>query len=104
MTNKYSAIFYILSGVILLAALGLLFLRQPFIDYYREKSGVTKTEVVITKLPPADTLINTEILNGKILGSLSNQVKVFSFDEVCGSSVSAPASCRVGNNNPFLDK
>lgn len=104
MNNKFSAIFYTLTGIIFIAALGLLFFRQAFIDYYRVESGVTETEIIVTKLPPQEKIINTEIVSGEVLASLSSQVKVFSFDEVCGDSIYAPAACRVGNGNPFLKK
>lgn len=104
MTNKYAKIIYTLSTILFIGALGLLFFRQAFIDYYREQSGVTKTETIVIKPSPQESIINTEVLSGGVLSSLSNQVKVFSFDEICSDSVYAPAACRVGNSNPFLKK
>lgn len=104
MNNKCKSICYILVGLIFLAALGLLLFRQAFVDYYREVSGVTKTEIIVSKLPPQENIINTEILKGEVLSSLSSQVKVFSIDDICGDSVYAPLACRVGNSNPFLSK
>jgi hypothetical protein len=104
MTSKYSPILYIFFILLFLAGLAVLFLRQPFVDYWREEVGISEVEVVIKKLPPKNELINTDILTGDVLSSLSNQVTVFSWDNVCGDSLNAPRACVQGNSNPFLRK
>jgi len=104
MKNKYSTLLYTLFILLFIASLLLLFLRQPFIDYFREETGVTKVEVVIRKSLPPDKLINTEILNGEVLSSLSNQVTIFDFDDICGESINSPKACVAGNTNPFVRK
>jgi len=90
--------------LLFIASLLLLFLRQSFVDYFREKTGVTEVEVVIRKSLPPEGLINTEILNGEVLSSLSNQVTIFDFDDICGESINAPKACVTGNANPFVRK
>lgn len=104
MTNRYSTLLYIIFTLIFLAGLSLLFLRQPFIDYFREEVGVNDTEVVIRKSASQNDLINTDILSGDVLSSLTNQVTVFSWDNICGKSINAPKDCKEGNTNPFLRK
>ena len=102
MRSKYATILYVLFIIILLAGLALLFLRQPFIDYWREVEGVEDVEIIIRKSPAQNELINTDILNGEDLSALSEQVTVFSFDSICGDSIKAPKRCTEGNSNPFL--
>jgi len=104
MKSKYSTLLYSLFILLFLASLFLLFMRQPFIDYFREKTGVTQVDVVIRKSLPKEALINTEILDGEILSSLSSQVSVFDFDDICGKSINAPKACVTGNANPFVRK
>ncbi len=101
MRSKYATILYVFFIVIFLAGLALLFLRQPFIDYWREVEGVEDVEVIIRKSPAQNELINTNILNGEDLSALSEQVIIFSFDSICGDSIKAPKRCTAGNSNPF---
>lgn len=101
MRSKYATILYILFVTVLLAGLALLFLRQPFIDYWREVKGVENADIIIRKSPPQNELINTDILNGEDLSALSDQVTIFSFDSICGDSIKAPKRCVEGNGNPF---
>lgn len=104
MNSHYSKLIFFIFSLLLLASLALLFLRQPFFDYYRVQSGVTEVDVVIRR-PAADSeLINTEVLSNEILSSLTNQVTVFSWDDICGNSLNAPKSCVVGNATPFIRK
>lgn len=104
MMSKYSTLLYAFFILLFIASLSLLFLRQPFIDYYREVAGVNDIEVVIRKSLPTEALINTEVLEGEVLSSLSNQVSVFDFEEICGKSINAPKACVTGNGNPFVRK
>ncbi|MDI3496497.1 MAG: hypothetical protein PWQ35_518 [Patescibacteria group bacterium] len=104
MKGKYATILYIFFILILLAGLALLFLRQPFIDYWREVEGVENVEIIVHKSPAQNDLINTDILHGAELSSLSEQVTVFSFDDICGDQIKAIVPCSEGNNNPFFKK
>lgn len=104
MNSRYSTTIYIIFSLLLLASLALLFLRQPFIDYYRVKSGVSEVDVVIRRPMSESELINTEVLAGETLSSLTNQVTVFSFDDICGDSLNAPRPCVIGNASPFIRK
>ena len=104
MRSRHSIALYIVLLLILLAGLFLLFLRQPFINFFREQSGVTAVDVAPRKSLPANQLINTDILAGEKLSSLRNNVKVFSMEDICGDSVNAPKRCTVGNINPFLSR
>ena len=102
--SKYSTLLYTFFILLFVASLLLLFLRQPFIDYYREKTGVTQVEVVIRKSLPPEALVNTEILEDEVLSSLSSQVSIFDFEDICGESINAPKACVTGNGNPFIRK
>lgn len=102
MNSKYSTLIYFVFSLLFLASLALLLLRQPFIDYYRVKTGVTEVDVVIRKPLSESELINTEVLAGDTLSSLTNQVTVFSFDDICGDSLNAPRQCKTGNASPFI--
>ncbi len=102
MSNRFASLFYSLTAIVLLAALALLFFRQDFIDYYRDASGVTKTEVVIRRELPAEQLIDTEILQADAMRALTSQVKLFSIDKICGSNINNN-SCRVGNTSPLFE-
>ncbi|MDD2354262.1 MAG: hypothetical protein PHX76_02690 [Patescibacteria group bacterium] len=104
MKGKYATILYLFFVLILLAGLALLFLRQPFIDYWREVEGVENVEVIIRKSPTQNDLINTDILHGTEISSLSEQVTTFSFDDICGDQVKMIGPCSEGNSNPFLIK
>ncbi|HZJ42118.1 MAG TPA: hypothetical protein VFD51_03900 [Patescibacteria group bacterium] len=104
MMSKYSKLLYTLFILLFIASLLLLFFRQPFIDYFREKIGVTEAEVVIRKSLPPEELINTEILSGETLSFLTDQVSIFEFDNICGESINAPRACVTGNANPFVRK
>ena len=104
MRNNYSLLLYISIIALALAGLSLLFLRQPFVEILREKTGVASVEVATRKSPPPQTLINTEILEDDRLVNLKNNVKVFVFEEICSESVNAVKRCVKGNNNPFLKR
>lgn len=104
MRSKYSTIVYILFVLIFLGGLSLLFLRQPFIDYFREETGVTDVEVITVKPLSEDKLMNTDILETDEFSSLTNQVTVFSWEDICGDSINSPRPCSVGNSNPFIRK
>ena len=104
MRARHSIAFYIFLTLIFLAGLILLFLRQPFINFFREQSGVTAVDVTPRKSLPTDQLLNTGILESEKLSSLRENVKVFSMEDVCGDSVNAPKRCTVGNINPFSNK
>jgi hypothetical protein len=104
MRNNYNSLLYIFIVILVLAGLSLLFLRQPFVDILREKTGIAAIDVPTRKSPPASELINTEILKNDRLLSLKNNIKVFVFEEVCGESVNTSKRCAKGNNNPFLKK
>lgn len=104
MRTRHSIAFYIFLTLIFLAGLILLFLRQPFINFFREQSGVTAVDVTPRKSLPVDQLLNTSILESEKLSSLRENVKVFSMEDICGDSVNAPKRCTVGNINPFSNK
>ena len=101
MRSKYKSILVILILVMVLAGLSLLFLRQPFVDYLREANGVSAVNVPVRKSPPANTLINTDILEDERLINLKNNVTIFDFEDICGESVNTAKRCVVGNSNPF---
>ncbi len=102
MKSRYSTAFYFILALIFLIGLILLFLRQPFINFFREQSGVTAVDMTPRKSLPADQLINTGILASEKLSSLRDNVKIFSMEDICGNSVNAPKRCAIGNINPFL--
>lgn len=104
MRSKHALVLYILIILLLIAGLLLLFLRQPFIDYFRVQTGIAAIEVPVRQSPPAQDLLDTAILSSDKLSSLKDNVKVFSLDDVCGDSVNAVKPCSVGNVNPFLNK
>lgn len=104
MRSRYSIAFYVVLSLIFLTGLILLFFRQPFINFFREQSGVTVVDVAPRRSPPANQLINTDILASEKLSSLKDNVKVFSMENICGDSINAPKRCAVGNINPFLKK
>lgn len=104
MRSRHSIAFYVVLVLIFLIGLVLLFLRQPFINFFREQTGVTVVDNTPRKSLPANQLINTDILASEKLSSLRENVKVFSMEEICGDSVNAPKRCTVGNINPFLSK
>ncbi len=104
MRSRHSIAFYIVILLIFLVGLVLLFMRQPFINFFRVQVGVTEIDVTPRKSLPASQLINTDILASEKLSSLRENVKVFSMEDICGDSVNAPKRCTVGNINPFLSK
>ena len=61
MKSKYASFLYILGVLILIAAAGLLFMRQPVADYMHEATGLSTVEVVPRRSLPDDQLINVEI-------------------------------------------
>lgn len=104
MKGKFKVTMYIIFTILLLAALSLLFLRQPFADYFRHVKGIDQIEILARKPRAKEFLINKEIVESDKMKSLSQQVTVFSVEDICGASVNSPRQCSVGNSNPFLRK
>ncbi|MFA6514569.1 MAG: hypothetical protein WCT50_04775 [Patescibacteria group bacterium] len=104
MRNNYAPLLYIFIFILAVIGLSLLFLRQPVVDNLREQTGIAAVDVAVRKSPPANELIDTEILENDKLANLKNNVKVFVFEEICGKSVNTMKRCVQGNNNPFLKK
>ena len=84
-----------------MAGLAMLFLRQPFVDYLRDNTGLTTVDVPMRPETPAERLIDIEILKSDKITSMRSNVQVFNFNEICGDSVNAPTPCVLGNRNPF---
>ncbi len=104
MRKNYTPFIYIFVAILVIAMLGLLFLRQNFVEFLRGQTGAASIEVVVRKSVPANELINTEILESETLISLKDNIKVFTFEETCGESINAPKRCVKGNSNPFFNK
>lgn len=101
MRSKYAPILYILTVLLVLAAIGLLFLRQPIADYMHEATGLSAVEVIPRRSQADSDLINVEILKSEKLSEMKNNVQVFSFDDICGDSLNSASRCVRGTNNPF---
>jgi hypothetical protein len=104
MRNKYALLLYIFIFILVLAGLGLMFMRQVFVDNLRNTTGISAVDVTVRRSLPDNELIDTEILEGERLSNLTNNVKVFVFEEICGESINTPKQCSKGNGNPFLRK
>ncbi len=101
MKHRYTTLLYLFFLLIFIGGLGMLFLRQSFVDYLRENTGITTVEVPLRPATPPEQLIDVEILKNEKLTSMRNNVQVFNFNEICGESVNAGKRCVLGNRNPF---
>lgn len=104
MRSKYQSLLYIILVLLFLSGLFLLFLRQSFIEYFREIQGVDAVQVSASASLPKEKLLDTSILEHERLKELRNYVQVFSIENICGESINAGKRCAPGNKNPFLAK
>ncbi len=100
MKNNYSFILIILTIILLLAGVGIILYRQELIFVLSDRASIPdiETNEYIQEVSIEDTL-DLEVLNNEKLETLKNQVKDYSFENVC--QMGNQKKCTIGTAMPF---
>ena len=100
MKNNYSFILIILTIILLLAGVGIILYRQELLFALSDRASIPNVEVneYLQEVSVDDTL-DLEVLNNKKLETLKDQVKDYSFENVC--QIGNEKRCTIGTAMPF---
>ncbi len=100
MKNNYNFILIVLTIVLLLAGVGIILYRQELLFALSDRASIPNVEVneYLQEVSVDDTL-DLEVLNNRKLETLKDQVKDYSFENVC--QIGNEKRCTIGTAMPF---